>query len=269
VPKELGYHLLACGRKGLPLHIVVGAQQYRLGKVFKHDFFAATGLYEIDGRNFRNEMPVRVVLKMSRQQHFLGFPLSWLGRLLCSHEVSLLRRLSSVQGVPRLLGCYGETGFVYQYIEGRSLKNLKELPEVFFDQLLELVRQIHQKNVVYLDMNKLSNILLGADGRACLVDFQISLHLGPCMLVSKRLSEYVRQGLQKADLYHLFKHKHRLCPEGLKPHEKRLYNGVSGLVRAHRMIATPLRRLRRGSLRFLREKGVIVTEKAGRVPAGD
>jgi hypothetical protein len=261
--KSLGYQLYACGRNGLPGQIIFENNEYRLREVLKHDFFAATALYEFDSQPQATEIPnpARIVLKLSRQQHFLGLPLAWLGEILCCHEVSILRQLSHLRGIPRFLSHYGRTGFIYEYIEGCLLDKEKKLPDDFFDKLLELLRELHRRDIVYLDMNKRSNILLGSDRRPHLVDFQISLHIGEHLLIWRRLSRYLRDTLQTADIYHLFKHKRKLSPQSLSPQEQALSRRKSRLIRLHRLAATPLRKLRRDFLKYLYTKGLTTTEK--------
>ena len=143
------------------------------------------------------------------------------------------------------------------------LKNIleeeKTLPEDFFDNLANLLHQIHQKSVLYIDMNKLGNIIIGTDGKAYLIDFQISLYFNPEPLIFKSFTKRLQKVLQNADLYHLFKHKRRLSPESLRPEEE----GISRpfpLIQMHRCIANPYRHIRRKLLDFLRDKGLIHTE---------
>ena len=260
MPGKLGRHLYACGEEGLPPQIVFGGSTYRLNKILKHDFFAATSLYEFDGQS-QAAGPAKIILKLGRRQYFLGLPLLWLGQCLCAHELSILSCLGHLRGVPYPLARYGKTGFIYEYIEGQSLDEVEKLPDDFFDELLELLRQIHRLDIVYLDMNKRGNILLGSDGLPYLIDFQISLHLPRYMLILRRFSAYLRETLQRADLYHLFKHKRRLCPESLRPNEQILSCCVSGFIRLHRLIATPLRKLRRNFMKYLYVKGIIVAGK--------
>ena len=261
--KSLGHQLLACGKNGMPAQITFGNNKYSLSKIFKHDFFAATALYksESKSRTAKKPNPARIILKLNRQQHFLGLPLAWLGKILCFHEAYILRRLSHLQGIPSFLSYYGKTGFIYEHIEGCPLDKDKKLPDDFFDNLLYLLRQIHLRDIVYLDMNKRSNILLGSDKKPYLVDFQISLHIGEHLLIWRWLSKYLRDTLQRADIYHLFKHKRRLCPQLLKPQEHAISRHISGLIRLHRLAATPLRNLRRALLKYLHTKGLAATER--------
>jgi hypothetical protein len=152
--RTLGCLLYACGHEGLPKQIVFGGDTYRLHAALKHDFFAATALYQCPDRLLNDKTaPAKIVLKLARKQHLFGVPLAWLGELICSHELAMLRRLRNVRRIPRPLARYGKTGFIYRYIEGRPLREQKELPPDFFDQLLALLSSIHQHNVVFLDMN--------------------------------------------------------------------------------------------------------------------
>jgi hypothetical protein len=256
MPWTLGYMFFACGKIGLPKQIELDGAVYRLVEVMKHDFFAATGSYRACPPSKNRELPCRVVLKLAREQNFFGLPLAWLGRAVCDHEVSIIRHLAGLPQTPTLLARYATTGFIYEYIEGRSLKEQKQLPNHFCDELLGLIRRVHQHNIIYLDMNKRSNILIGADQKPYLIDFQISLHIGERFLCSKRLAHSLHQMLQWADIYHLFKHKRKLCPQLLWPHEKQLSRQRTLWIRVHRMVATPLRRSRRVVLRFLQAKGV-------------
>ena len=258
--KTLGNQLYACGRKGPPDEILVEGCKYRLSHVFKHDFFAATARYEAASQSKTTAAPAKIILKLNRQHSFFGLPMLWLGRLISRHELSILRRLSHLSQVPHVLSEYDRAGFIYGYIEGCPLSNYPDLPKDFFDKLNALLRKVHDCNIIYLDTDKRSNILIGADNEPYLIDFQISLHIDDRKLIWKSPSKYVRDTLQESDFYHLFKHKRRLRPDLLTPQEKTLSRNKSSLIQLHRMTATPLRRLRRTFLKFLREKGVLRTQ---------
>jgi hypothetical protein len=261
--KKMGNQFYACGCNFPPKQIEFADSTYIVKKVFKHDFFAATALYVVkDPASIaQRQNPEKIVLKMARMQHFLGLPMEWFGQALCEHEVATLRRLDHIEPVPHVLARYGKTGFVYQYIEGRSLSEQKELPKDFFDLLLELLSRVHQSNIIYLDMNKRGNILISPKGKPYLIDFQISLYLCEGFAFSKKLSGYIRNILQRTDIYHLFKHKRRLCPHLLRPHEQAISRCPSPWIKIHRLIATPIRKLRRKLLVFLEQKGILAPRK--------
>jgi len=248
---SLGYHLYACGRAGMPEQLQISGTTYYRRRIFKHDFFAATGMYERNGSPASEAFPRRIVLKLGRQQNFLGLPMQWLGRAATEREFDNLRRLSGIAGVPKLIGRCGNTGFAYEYIEGRSLDDCSDIPDGFFDRLRELLDQVHRRNVVYLDLNKRGNILVGDDGRPYLIDFQISVHISNEAMAVVRVLERMLKSLQSCDVYHLFKHKRKLRPEDLTPEEKELSYRVSRHIQLHRKVARPLTNLRRGLLKVL------------------
>jgi hypothetical protein len=238
--------LYACGTAGLPKTLFIADRQWKIVRTFKHDFFAATGLYErLDEPSDSLANTERVVLKISRLQSFFGIPLAWIGRSLKNREVRLLRRIQILSQIPQLLGEYGRNGFVYRFIDGQSLDEKPELPDTFFDDLKLLLHRIHNLGICYMDFNKRGNILLGKDKRPYIIDFQISLMLDwpGC----KRLCRM----LQREDYYHLLKHKRRLRPDLLSESERELSKHRSLPIRIHRFLTVPLRTLRRRLLSLL------------------
>jgi RIO-like serine/threonine protein kinase len=110
----------------------------------------------------------------------------WLAR----HERAIYARLAGIPGVPRLHPARGDNWFAHEYVPGRTLRGAAP-PPGFFDDLERLLRQIHARGVAYADLSKKSNVIVGDDCRAYLVDFQISV-------VGARW-------LMREDLYHLQK----------------------------------------------------------------
>ena len=71
--RVLGAQFYACGAKELPNEISINGSKYSFLSELKHDFFAATGLYELNNSYSTNgDIPRKVVLKVSRQQNILG-----------------------------------------------------------------------------------------------------------------------------------------------------------------------------------------------------
>ena len=236
----------ALGRAELPREFHLGGTAWRHVRTVKHDFFAATGFYEDARRN-------RVVLKVSRTAEFGGLPLEWLGRWLCRREVRFYNRLSDLPNVPPVLGTVGRTGFVHAYVEGRPLSKNRPVPDGFFAQLFELLGELHGRGVAYVDTNKPENILLGADGRPHLIDFQISWDLH--RFATWRINRWLLRRLQAEDLYHVRKHHRRLRPDELTAGEVERAAQRSAYIRVHRFLATPYKRFRRQTIARLRESG--------------
>ncbi|MHC4187381.1 MAG: hypothetical protein ACYSRQ_04230 [Planctomycetota bacterium] len=119
--REIGKYLYACGNNQIPSEVELNGQHFLLNKILKHDFFAATALFT--AKTKRLERPAKIILKISRLQHFFGIPMYWLGQMLHEHELEILDRLSSLEQVPHPLGEYGSNGLIYEYIEGQTMKD--------------------------------------------------------------------------------------------------------------------------------------------------
>jgi hypothetical protein len=233
-------------RQPPPREIRLTGATYRLERVFKHDFFAATCLYVTDEREV--EYP-RVVVKFGREQDFLGLPADWLGVWNRRREESIYRRLAGVEGTPKWIGRVGWTGYAIEYLDAVPLDHLDAPPPGFFDRLRKLMDAIHTRGVGYCDANKRSNILVGPDGNPYLVDFQLSLRRRenwpwPWRQLVNRVVDYIIE----RDLYHIYKHKRRLVPDELTPEEDALSRKRTGLHWLHRKLTKPWRMVRR---RFL------------------
>jgi hypothetical protein len=223
----------------------LGGRTYRLEKVLKHDFFAVTGRYRGPGGE-------AVCLKHYHTEPWLGWPLDWAGRLMADREVRHYRLLQDLPNVPRLLGRVGKSAFVHAWVEGNDLLDQKDrLPDDFFDRLEALLAQVHARGMAYVDMNKPDNVLIGADGRPVLIDFQISwaprLGRGPVGAVKR----WLLRMLQQSDLYHVTKLKRRYRKDLMTAEEARDSYRRPWFLRLHRLIGAPLRDLRRKFLEWV------------------
>jgi len=201
-----------------PATLTLGGTTRRLARVFKHDFWAATALYEADG-----PPADPVVVKFYRTQPFCGLPLGWLGRFCREHERAVYAALAGVPGVPRCLGPVGDAALAVAYVRAVPLDHLEAAPPGWFDDMRRALDAVHARGVAYVDANKRSNMLVDPEGRAYLIDFQIALRRRddwprPLRWLSARLVAYFRG----RDLYHLYKHKRRLARGELTEAEARL-----------------------------------------------
>lgn len=228
----------------LPQAVQCGGETYRLVEVFKHDFFAGTGLYEGPAG--------LAVLKMGRVNPALTIPMVWIGRFLGRREIRLYAELQDQAGVPRLIGAVGRTGFLHAFVPGHALERREAVSDSFFDELRDLLAEMHRRHIAYVDLNKRQNILVGDDGRPYLIDFQISLHLPPRGWCKLALAQWLLRIFQRADNYHYLKHKLRLRPDLATPEERAIVERTSWPIRLHRLIARPLTNLRRRTLQRLR-----------------
>ena len=241
-----------------PEELSVAGAVYCLVRVFKHDFWAATCLYESAGGNFP-----KIVVKFGREQGFFGLALAWTGKMLADHEEAIYHALEGVSGVPRWVGRLSPTCYAIEYIEAVPLDHLETIPTGVFDRLRAIFDAIHARGVAYGDANKKSNVLIKADGEPALIDFQIALRRRddwprPMRNLARRVVAY----LQAKDMYHLYKHKRRLAPNELTEEENALSRKRTGLHALHRKLTKPYRSLRRGFLQRQHNKGQLVSPTA-------
>jgi hypothetical protein len=275
--------------------IEVAGATYRLVRVFKHDFWAATMLYEAVGSG----TPVRavsspttsartpaeethgrdahattthgqdahatptipkIVVKCGREAQFAGLELAWYAQWLRAHEEAVYRLLKGVAGVPRWVGHVGRTGFAIEYIEAVPLDHVQSPPPGFFERLRKVFDDVHARGIGYCDANKRSNILVDAAGQPYLIDYQISVRLRddlPWPLCA--VPRFIVRWAIKKDLYHLYKHKRRMSPTELTPEEDAISRKRGLLHRGHRNFLKFYHAIRRPFLRKQHREGHLVS----------
>lgn len=229
--------LLALGKKGLPPQVSAGGGVYRLSRVFKHDFFAATALYE--------GPPGKVLVKVNRQASMFGLPLRWIGRVLAHRECAALERLAGIPGVPRLIERFDRTGFVREFVDGEPMAKGRRVPDDFHAKLRSLVAEIHRRDMAYVDLEKCENVLVGADGQPYLFDFQIAWYVAPYWGGNLWPLTLFRRFFQHGDLYHLRKLQRRTRPDQFSAEELAASYAKPWYVRLHLIIVRPFTLLRR------------------------
>lgn len=233
--------LRALGRKSLPDSILLAAGRYHFVRLFKHDFFALTALFErADGH--------RVVLKVGRTADILGLPAGWIGRWLTAREARIYRALAHLPQVPAFAGMWGRSGFAHEYVPGHPLGPNEPVADDFFDQLDTLISQIHSQRMAYVDLEKSENIIVATDGKPVLIDFQISWDVPRAWMRRLPVVSSLTKLLQHMDRYHLIKHRRRYRPDQLSA---QILDGFKApwFIRLHRAVVRPLQKIRRGTLR--------------------
>lgn len=179
----------------------------QVARLLKRDAFGSVEL--VDGERGR------VVRRIARGSKLVGS--RWVARALLRRERRALRRLAGLSGVPALLESEewesyraapsdgvapnGEEVLLRAYLDGVPLHAAQELPLDFFERLEELVRELHARGVCHNDLHKEPNVLVGADRRPHLLDFQLaSVHERRGRAFAVRAREDVR---------HVEKHRRR------------------------------------------------------------
>lgn len=244
--------LRALGSEDMPPIITLSDGEYRYLRTFKHDFFAATGLYEGPSG--------RVVLKLGRTAGLLGVPMMWMGRLLADHEAGVYEDLDGLDGVPRWFGRWGSTGIVHAFVEGHPLQRNELVDDDFFPQLETLMAELHRRGIAYVDLEKRENVLVRDDGRPCLIDFQISWKwsrsggtrpTGLQRLIPAAVGDLLLARLQQGDRYHLLKHRRRHRPDTLTMEQYAASYRRGWYIELHRRLSWPFTAVRRAVLKLL------------------
>ena len=130
------------------------------------------------------------------------------------HERKLLQILADVPGIPALAGNVTIGGRIAanalarEFIAGHPLGDREAVSDSFFHELTALVHTMHSRRVIYVDLHKRENIVVGPAGKPYLIDFQISLYW-PRWLPRWSLFDLMR----RSDEYHLMKHWSRCRPD--------------------------------------------------------
>jgi hypothetical protein len=220
--------------------VVIQGREFRRLDTFKHDSWAATGLYEGGGQ--------LAICKFNRQQSIGGLPMRWLGRLLGCRERKFLQRLAGIEGIPADLGevtvagCVQPSVVAREFIPGDILSAAKSLPSDYFHRLRTLLEAVHRQEVAYVDLHKAENVLVSEDGRPYLFDFQIAYALPRGWAGQLPPLRWWLSCLQRSDDYHLLKHE---LQSGGGDVRERLERARPWWIKLHRMVAVPFRTWRR------------------------
>lgn len=226
----------------MPPAFELDGERFEHVQTFKHDFFAATGLYAGPSG--------KVVLKIGRQASAWGVPLAFIGHVLARRESRMLQAVHGIHGVPELLGRVLRTGLVRRYVEGRPVRKEDQLDDAFFPALSRMLDEIHRRNMAYVDLEKRENILRGDDGAPYLIDFQISWHVRSWIGRVGPL-RWILRVLQRSDRYHLMKHWRRLRPDQVGLSTMEGDSRPPFWISLHRIFFRPITLIRRRILVWL------------------
>ncbi|MEE9296793.1 MAG: hypothetical protein V3W34_17755 [Phycisphaerae bacterium] len=241
--KKIPRSLLALGPTAPPKTIRAADKEFHFVRLLKHDFFAATAVYQGDAG--------RVIAKFGRTEPILGLPAQWIGRLLAWHEATIYAALADLEAVPAFVGRCGPTGIVHEFIEGAPLTPGQSVPDAFFDRLREAVDALHARGMAYVDLEKRQNVIAGDDGRPYLIDFQISWYL-PRRYGGETLpARWLRRRFQEGDRYHLLKLQRRIRRDQLTAEQIRQSYRKPFHVKLHRWLTWPMLKTRRTMLQRL------------------
>ena len=95
---------------------------------------------------------------------------------LVKREFAVLRHLEGIPGIPKAYAVLEKRALLMEYIEGRTINKFKagDLPDRVYERLVDLVRAMHARGVVHLDLRQRKNILIVGE-QPWLIDFANAL----------------------------------------------------------------------------------------------
>ncbi len=164
--------------------------------------------------------------------------------LLVWREVSALRKLAGMRGIPQLIQQVDRISFVIEYLPASRLarKQRGDWPEPDWTRLSEVVAEMHARGLAHCDLRRSSNILFSEDGEPFLVDFAGHVKRGGSWNLPWNWA-FAR--FCRADRTAICKLKHRVAPDSLTDEECALLAQRSWLDELARGIGGSVRKLSR------------------------
>jgi len=138
-----------------------------------------------------------------------------LGLWLIHKEWKIYSQLKGVHGVPQAIERIDRFAFAMEFVPGRPIERGETLQPSFFPHLEQVLREVHKRGVVHLDLRHKGNILISEKGEPFLIDFNSSFYYKEKGLFRR----FIFPILRWVDHGGLLKLKERIAPE-LMTHEE-------------------------------------------------
>ena len=138
-----------------------------------------------------------------------------IGLWLIQNEWRVYSRLIGIEGIPNAVERIDRFAFAIEYIPGSPIPRGEDLPSSFFADLANVLREVHSRGVVHLDLRHKGNILISEKGKPYIIDFNSSLFFGE----KGFLRRFLFPALRWVDHGGLLKLKERVSPSLMTPEE--------------------------------------------------
>lgn len=142
-------------------------------------------------------------------------------RYFLHHEVSILKALQGIRGIPGFYGMLDGRSFAMDYVRGDQIHKAN-LHAKTYERLEEIVADMHARRVVHLDLRQRKNVIVTADGEPAIIDFQSALRFP-----GNPLFDPVLDGLKLVDRAGLLRLKNRYWPDAMTDEDRqflRIFN---------------------------------------------
>jgi RIO-like serine/threonine protein kinase len=155
---------------------------------------------------------VLMIKDMFRKHFFVRWTL---GPWLIKKEFKAYSRLTGIEGIPKQVQKIDRLAFAMEYIPGKPIQKGAPLSPSFYSSLDRLIRQVHDRGIVHMDLRHKGNILTTEQGEPYLIDFNSSFSFRPKGLLRRFLFPILRW----VDYAGVLKLKKRISPELMTPEE--------------------------------------------------
>jgi predicted Ser/Thr protein kinase len=138
-----------------------------------------------------------------------------LGLWLIHKEWKIYFRLAGIKGIPKAGERIDRFAFAMEFVSGRPIERGETFPPSLFSDLERLLRDVHSRGVVHLDLRHKGNILLSEEGEIYVIDFNSSFSFRGKGLFRRFLFPILRW----VDYGGLLKLKQRVSPSLMTPEE--------------------------------------------------
>jgi hypothetical protein len=168
------------------------------------------------GKPDLNRVEVGESILMAKDVRRRTFLSRWtLGFWLIHKEWKIYSLLAGVRGVPQPVERIDRFAFAMEFVPGKPVQRGEALPPSFSHDLEQVLREIHARGVVHLDLRHKGNILLSEKGEPFLIDFNSSFYFKEKGLLHRFLFPLLRW----VDYGGLLKLKQRVSPSLMTPEE--------------------------------------------------
>jgi RIO-like serine/threonine protein kinase len=168
------------------------------------------------GKPDLNRVQVGERILMVKDVRKRNFFFRWtIGLWLIQNEWKVYSRLIGIEGIPRAVERIDRFAFAIEYIPGSPIRRGEDLPASFFTDLGQVLREVHLRGVVHLDLRHKGNVLISEKGKPFMIDFNSSFSFGEKGL----LRRFLFPALRWVDYGEFLKLKERVSPSLMTPEE--------------------------------------------------
>ncbi len=143
-------------------------------------------------------------------------------KLLCTHEVNVLRRLQWLEWVQQLVTQDSSTSFISTFIEGNTLLTEPNLPNDYFEKLTIILKRIHDKWVADPDFAHSVDLLVDKEGNPHVIDLASAIIYNKKWFIIPLIIFPIFSYIKELNYKYIAKRKARFLPNQLTEHEKSL-----------------------------------------------